>query len=348
MIDLVKKNSVYFACAVAILFIILIVAEPSICRNSAYKGLLLCGKIIIPSLFPFTMCVLFIMKSGVFEELTKSLGFNFYEIGIILLSFIGGYPIGAKLLNEAVKEKQITSERAAKMLNFCVNAGPAFIVGAVGEGLLQSRELGYCLLLAHIIASVIIGVFLCFTMKKEKINKLKKIQKLGFADNFVVSAAEAASTVMSICGFVILFSFINGYISYCAQKFAFLKSVTLLTEVTNAVSQTDNVLSIAFLLGFSGFGIWFQILSIVRVFKINILEFALFRIFHGATSTALMFVILKIFCVSVSTFSNGKSFDVTYIYSTPVLSICMLLMCIVFIISLQSKKYAGKITEDIV
>ncbi len=345
---MVKKNSVYIACGMIALLIILIVAQPQICRDSAYKGLLLCGRIIIPSLFPFTMCVLFIMKSGVLEELSKSTGLDFYEIGIILLSFIGGYPIGAKLLNEAVKEKQISPQRAARMLNFCVNAGPAFIVGAVGEGLLQSRELGYCLLLAHIIASAVLGTFICLTMKKEQVNTQNKTQRQSFADNFVASAAEAASSVMSICGFVILFAFINGYISYLAQRFTFLKPVTLLTEVTNAVSQTDNLFTIAFLLGFSGFGIWFQVISLVREFKINIWEFGLFRILHGAISTGLLFVILKIGGVSVLTFSNGKSFSVTYIYSTPVLSACMLLMCIVFAISVAGKKYAGKITEDIV
>ncbi len=345
---LLKKNSVYFVCGTVVLLIILIVAEPEICRNSAYKGLLLCGRIIIPSLFPFTMCVLFIMKSGILEELSKSTGINLYKIGIVLLSFIGGYPIGAKLLNEAVKKKQISPHYAARMLNFCVNAGPAFIVGAVGEGLLQSRKLGYCLLLAHIIASAVLGAFICLTIKEEKISPTNKIQSLGFADNFVISAADAASSVMSICGFVILFSFINGYISYCSQKFTFLKPVTFLTEVTNAVSQTDNLFLIAFLLGFSGFGIWFQMLSLAREFKINIGEFGLFRLLHGVISVALLFVILKIFNVSVETFSNGKSFSVTYIYSTPVLSASMLLMCIVFVISLQGKKYAGKITEDIV
>lgn len=345
-----KKNSVYFTCGM-VLLIILIVLEPQICRNAAYKGLLLCGRVIIPSLFPFTMCVLFIIKSGVLEEMsyfTRFVRLNFYEIGIILLSAVGGYPIGAKLLNEAVKEKHISPERAARMLNFCVNAGPAFIVGAVGEGLLQSRELGYCLLLAHILASAIMGIFICFTIKKAQINIKSKTQRLGFADNFVLSAAEASSSVMSICGSVILFSFINGYISHFAQKLTFLKHVALLTEVTSAVAQTDNLFIIAFLLGFSGFSIWFQVLSLVSEFKINIWEFCLFRVLHGVISIALLFAILKALGMSVPTFSNGKSFSVTYIYSTPVLSVCMLLMCIVFFISVQGKKYAGKITEDIV
>ena len=343
-----KKNSVYFVCGVVIMLIILIVAEPQICRNSAYKGLLLCGRVIIPSLFPFTMCVLFILKSGIFEELSKITGLNFYEFGVISLSFIGGYPIGAKLLNEAVKQNRISPLRASRMLNFCVNAGPAFIVGAVGDGLLQSRKLGYYLLLAHIISSAVLGVFISVITKKEQVNTAKQPQMLGFADNFVLSSAEAASAVMSVCGFVILFSFINGYISFLAQKFAGLKSLTFLTEVTNAVSQTDNLFTIAFLLGFSGFGVWFQVITLAREFKINIWKFILFRILHGTISAALLFVILKIFGVSVPTFSNGKAFSVTYIYSTPVLSVCMLLMCIVFVISLEGKKYAGKITEDIV
>ena len=137
---------------------ILVITNPKVCTEGAVKGLLLSGRVIIPSLFPFTACVLFIMKSGGLSLLDFANPFTKrvfrlspQQFSLMLLSFIGGYPVGGKLLNEAVKSGKISKENAGIMLNYCVNAGPAFIVLAVGGGILGSKKIGYLLLLAHII-----------------------------------------------------------------------------------------------------------------------------------------------------------------------------------------------------
>ena len=44
------------------------------------------------------------------------------------------------------------------MLRFCVNAGPAFIISAVGAGMLGSVRMGVVLFAAHILASVLVGI----------------------------------------------------------------------------------------------------------------------------------------------------------------------------------------------
>ncbi len=351
-----KRVIRYLSVLLILILSVLIVFKPEVCRDSAFSGLVICGRIIIPSLFAFTMCVLFITRSGALwglkflNPVTRAVfGLNFNEAGLMLLSFLGGYPVGAKLLNNAVKRGEISSKRAGEMLGFCVNAGPAFIVTAVGSGMLNSVRLGYVLLLCHISG----GVFLCllsrFRLNKEPSkDSFLVTSALNAADNFVLSAAEASTSVMGICSFVILFSVINGYVKYFALYFPKLKIITLGLEVTNAVTLTDNLYLISFLLGFSGVCVWCQILSVSDKIEINYAKFIICRILHGAFSTVFLHIILKAFKITVETGAVSKNFKVEYIYSTPTLSISMLLMCIVFAISVASEKYAGKMLEDMV
>lgn len=336
----------------ATLFIFLIIISPKVCTAGAAKGLLLAGRVIIPSLFPFTACVLFIMKSGGLELLgfaapfTKKVFHLSPELfSLMLLSFIGGYPVGAKLLNEAVKSGKLSKENAGTMLNYCVNAGPAFVVLAVGGGILGSKKTGYILLAAHIAASLILSVFFGFYIKKEDTVEVKKSENLSPADNFVAAVSDAASAVFSVCAYVIFFSMVNKYMNYASQRIRLLKYISPLLEVTNALTGMRNIIIIAFLLGFAGISIWCQIISVGKLVKTNFAVFALSRILHGLISALLCAMLLKAFGIAVT-----ASAAIRYApsYSGAALSLSMLSMVIVLLISLFAKKRTGNILNDVI
>ena len=60
-------------------------------------------------------------------------------------------------MGELLKSGSITRREAGRMLLFCVNAGPAFVVSTVGAGLLGNARYGVVLLAAHMLASLTIG-----------------------------------------------------------------------------------------------------------------------------------------------------------------------------------------------
>ena len=351
-----KKRLLDFTVVLLVLFyIIILITKPDICRNGTISGILLCGRVIIPSLFPFTMCVLFIINSDTVNHLnfispfTKALtGFPADIFIIVLLSFVGGYPIGAKLLNNAVTMKRLTPNQAGVILNFCVNAGPAFIVAAVGNGILGSQKSGIILLCSHIISGIILSLISRFLSSEEIENQNKEKIHINPADNFVMSAAEASKAILSICGFIILFSSINAYIRFFGESVKILKVLRLILEVTNAVTLTDNIYLISFLLGFGGISVWCQVFAVARKIKINYARFVIFRILHGTLSILVTAVLLKLFCVSLPAFSNQKVSDFTCFYSSAALGISLLLMGIVFVISLSSERYTGKILDDVI
>ncbi len=328
-------------------FAFLIILKPNICIKSALTGVMLCGNVIIPSIYPFTFCVLFLNRSNaanilkLSEPIIKKLfGLNYYEFSLFLLSLIGGYPLGAKLLNES------KSHNTALMINYCINAGPAFIILAVGKGVFKSVTIGWVLFLSHILSSVTVALFL----HKKAIYEAPKYNRpsLNIVENFVASASSAAETVIKICALVILFSCIGGYIEHFTAYFAPLYYLGLLCEVTNAVFKCNNILAVSFLLGFSGFSIWAQIFSLLKDVKINYIKFIFFRLLHGALSALLTLVALKILKISIFTLSNNISFNYKLFISTPAVAFSLIIMGIVLIISLSNKKYAGNLIEDIV
>lgn len=326
-------------------FAFLVLLKPNICINAAISGVLLCGNVIIPSIYPFTFCVLFMHNGGVStilkpfnKPIQKIFGLNYHEFSIFLLSLIGGYPMGARLLSN--------NKNAHSMINYCINAGPAFIILAVGKGAFKSLTVGWILFLSHILPSAIIALL---TRPKIKTRSYaKENTTVNIIDNFVTSAASAADTVIKICALVILFSCISGYIEHFSVHFPPLYYLSLLFEVTNAVFKCNNILTVSFLLGFSGFSIWAQVFSMLKKVKINYLKFVFFRILHGGLSTIITFIQLKLFKLNAFTLSNNISFNYKPFINGGAVAVSLIIMGIVLIISLENKKYAGNLIEDIV
>ena len=337
----------------SVTLIVFILIKPEICKDSAIRGVLISGKIIVPSLFPFMALLLFLMNYlGNYikrlDFITKPLFMLSGEmVCITLFSFLGGYPVGVKLLNETVTDEK-SRKRAFIATNFCVNAGPAFIISAIGIGLLGSKLLGIILLLSHILASVIL-ILINRKGLRECINyESQPKPKNNMIDAFVNSVANASASTLSICSYIILFSVISAYIDYLSDYFSYLKYMIYILEVTTAVTKTKNIYLISFLLGFSGLSVWCQILSSSKNIKINVFSFSVFRILHGIISSVITYVIVKTFKISIPILSNNVSFDFKALYSNAPVSISLLIMVILLIISLFTKKDTGKIFEDVV
>ena len=313
-------------------------------KNAVINGLAICGNTVIPSLFPFTFCSIYILKA--LESLkiknepkiiNKLFSLNFNEFSSFLLSFIGGYPTGAKLVAELYKNAQIAPKKANLMLCYCVNSGPAFLIMTVG-GFFANEKIGYILFLAHISASILIALILSRFMPKQ-MDKTASVNKtFSLTEQFIYSVKEAAACVFSICQYVILFSVINSFFIELGKIFSFLNLLPLVLEITLAVTKTKNIYTLAFLCGFAGVSVWLQILSVTKDFKKNLPLFVSFRIIHGLLSSLLIFILLKIFKIHFATFSNNINITFKGEYSNTALFFSLISMAILFIISTKNKK----------
>ncbi len=349
-----KNMSKILSISFAVLMIILILLFPDISSKGISRGLIIAANVVIPSLFPFMVCVLMIIKSGftinneLLEKiLYKIFGHNFDMFFVFILSMIGGYPVGAKLINELCSQKIINEKTANLVLAYCVNAGPAFVVLIVG-GAFNSKKIGFLLLVSHLLSSLIIALFSAKSLKRYIIHSNKVSVFKSFSDNFVESVADASSSILSICSFVILFSGINSYIDYFFSNMTSIKLISLFTEVTSAVVNCKNIYIISFLLGFSGISIWCQVFTITKNMKINKFRFVLSRIMHGTISVIITKILILIFKIKITTYNNNINIEKEFFYTNEFLFCSMLIMMMVLLVFLYLKNNSGKLINDVI
>lgn len=85
-------------------FGIILLLYPSTAAKGISNAIIVCTDVVIPSLFPFTACILFLMRCGIGDFLKKleSISLKIFHqnidmLTVMLFSLIGGYPVGAKL-----------------------------------------------------------------------------------------------------------------------------------------------------------------------------------------------------------------------------------------------------------
>lgn len=187
---------------------------PQAAATGVSRGLAICGRVIIPSLFPFLVLTGLFVRSGLAGRVGRRLnGVMRHLFGLpgccgatVLVGVIGGYPAGALAARELLCRGEIDEEQARRLLRICVNAGPAFLIGTVGSGMLGSAWKGVLLYTANVLASWIIGVFGRKKAPKE-MGCTRITQKPSSAMKMAVESVEnACASLISMCGFVVLFA----------------------------------------------------------------------------------------------------------------------------------------------
>ncbi len=337
------------------LFLILIIFFSEISASGIKKGIIISANIIIPSLFPFTVFVLIILKSGFTVKnkflnniIYKIFGLNFEMFFVFILSLIGGYPIGAKLIAELYHNKKLNKKSANIMLMYCVNAGPAFIISAIGIGLFKSNTVGIILLVSHLLSSLIAVVILSKNIKGKIATQNFKGNVTSVSKIFVDSITDAARSMLQICSFIVFFSAIAAYFEYFLTNVPIINKISYFLEVTTAVTKTDNIIFVSFLLGFSGISIWFQIFAITKEIGVTYYQFIFGRILHGGISSVICYIILYVFKIEISVFNNGISFHKKTVYTNIPITLSLIAMTTVLLIYIYSKNSSRKLLDDMV
>ncbi|MFQ3579582.1 MAG: nucleoside recognition domain-containing protein [Bacteroidales bacterium] len=216
-----------------IFFTGLLVIYPQIAVSSAYRGLRLWSDVVFPSLMPFFVCSEILNKlnfpkkiSIYFEPVMKPL-FNVPGSGAypFVMGITSGYPVGAKIIADMRQNNLLTREQGERLLAFCNNSGPLFIIGAVSTGMLNRPDLGIILVLLNIASALTVGIILGFLSKRNnkaqkscysfnKANptmsgiKNKQTNVLSFSSIFGQAISESAELQLKICGFIVVFSVI--------------------------------------------------------------------------------------------------------------------------------------------
>lgn len=301
------------------LFSIGIIKFPYASITGARQGLSFCVQTVIPCLFPFTVVGIFLNKSGgilylnkVFNKVSQPiLKINGTEFSIFLLSLVGGYPMGAKIIGEMQREGKITKKRAYFLLTFCINASPTFFISAVGIGIFSSKYVGVILFFANLLSSVTYILLLGRITFKDESVKYKKDIFYTFGDSLVLSVKESAEIFLGICGFVTIFSTLNSLLNEIIEADWLKLVLGVLFEVTTACDlaskENIHIYFYSFIITFGGLSTIFQILTCLNDCNISFVYLFLSRLIGGILSSLYCFIFFKIFPAALPTFSTHNN-----------------------------------------
>jgi len=306
------------------------------------KAVTMCTQVLIPSLFPFFAVSNLIIGLGIADALGRVLGpvmrklfrVNGACAAAFALGIVGGYPVGARTALELFRTGRATKTEAERLLSFCNNSGPAFILGIIGTGIFSSGKAGFLLYLAHILASVSVGFLFRFYRGREDRN-VGNIAAAAAPDTpglspvqiFVHAVQDGFSGIISICAFVIFFAVAvnllmsTGLLSWAAQLVSVLTGIfgigadgaqqllTGLLEVTSGLwslrdvgaSFNAKMAMAAFMLGWAGVSVHCQVLSFMGNSGLSVRPYFIGKILHAVFSALFIYVLCRCFPVAVST-----------------------------------------------
>ena len=200
----------------------LLLGALTIASSGAVKGaraaLETCGWVIIPCLFPFLTISLLINRLGVplwlGSKLQTPMGLLFgvsgTGAGVFILGILGGYPGGAAVIADLLEREDLDAKEAKKLLAFCNNSGPAFLIGAMGIGIFQNAAAGLLLYAVHIFAAFITGLFLSGTEHAPSPSDKVFIASANLSTALPEAMKKAVPQTMQICGYVVFFGAVCG------------------------------------------------------------------------------------------------------------------------------------------
>ena len=256
------------------------------------QALALCVQVLLPSLFPFFVLSSMVISTGVIQRLSTRLEKPFQWLfglpgsfgAALLLGAAGGYPVGAKTIATLYQQGQCSKRDAEKALRFCNNAGPAFLISAVGASLLQDPHAGLNLYAVHVLSALIIGFIYRKNTDYVKYHCITAdhMRSTATISLFLRAVTDAFSSFLNVSAFVLIFSVIStmlqqlplidslhclpgGGILWYGLLAGFLELTSGVACLTQGVLPPSSLLpALSFLCGWGGCSVQFQTISLLH------------------------------------------------------------------------------------
>lgn len=265
--NMMKKLLYFF---VILLLLGFLLADPVHAVSASAAGLTLWFQSLVPTLLPFFILSNLLIAMDGISYLTRWLFPVFHRIFgcsedgcfCIAAGFLCGYPIGAKITGDLVREHHISTEEGNYLLCFCNNVSPAFLIGyCLTERLMRPDLLGFSLLCIYGVP-VALALFL---RRKRSFHKLPTEKKTsGFQISFKivdVCMMNGLESILKLGCYIILFSMLARLLMRIPCPFSYVSyGYVGFLEITNGIAliTSDPAVPVlqqyAFVLGFLAFG----------------------------------------------------------------------------------------------
>lgn len=193
-----------------------LVVWPQQSMGAMKDGLRLCANVIVPSLFPFFVLSSLVVELGMSRYLGRLLApvmaplfrVNGSCAAALALGFVGGYPVGARTAISLYENGQCSKTEAERLLAFCNNSNPVFLISVLGVGVFGSVRAGVWLWLIHVLSALLTGLVFRGSGKsasRQELTRHPPFQAVSFAEAFTGAVRSSLAGILSVCAFVVFF-----------------------------------------------------------------------------------------------------------------------------------------------
>ncbi len=260
------------------------------------NGMRFAIEVILPTLFPFMVLSDFVTNLFVFEKSKKlSLCFertfkiNGSAISTFLSGIVGGFPVGAKSALSLYKNGKISKCECERLMCFANIPSPAYVISAVGIGILSSYKFGLILYFVSVLSSLICGIIIGVKKDFTSISP----ENANNCYSFVTSLKTSALSCVNLIFFISFFSTVCGTVKKLHVSTVIKSVLITLAEVGNAtlyisdlyiLSNRFKMALISFSLSFSGISVLMQSLSFDGGEDMSILKCFAYKLISGIIS----------------------------------------------------------------
>lgn len=245
---------------------------------------------LIPVLFPYMVLSHFFCTYGLLDPLDglvpvgKLFGMGKGAFPVFLLGHLCGYPVGAKMAGELVRQGRLGKKQGAILCAVSSGASPAFLLYAVGDGLWQSVPFGGFLLGIQVLTGLLGGMVLGRTVAEEQTETVQEGEEMPFARCFCEAVGGSALQIVSIGGYIVFFSLLVEILPFPGEIGAFTAAVLEFSTGTRLAAETGGLMGLfctGFAVGFGGLSVLAQTAHMLGGSGISLRPYGIFKLFSG-------------------------------------------------------------------
>lgn len=311
------------------------------------NGLALCMHSVIPSLFVFMILADFLSAADLSAALfwPVRLICRLFQVPdetapVIMVSLVGGYPSGARMIGNLVKQGRLGPRTGEKLLCSCVCCSPSFLAGAVGYGIFHDSRFGLLLYGCQTAAMLVTGILAGFLMPNDQAAKSLWEGESDYASCFVKSVTGAGKAVFSICLFVLLFSAAEELLRSlpAGEVLAGLLEVTVgCGSLSGEPFRKALILSTVYT-SLGGVCVWMQLYCFLRGSAVRMRKFLIFRLPHCFFSLIFTLFAMRFIDIPTEVFSSFAQPLPQNGSSSLTAAICLVILCLMLPLTLPRKE----------
>ncbi|MBS6462633.1 MAG: hypothetical protein KH352_04450 [Ruminococcus sp.] len=275
------------------------VVFPAEAAESIMSSLSLAVRRVVPSLFVFSALAALFARIGLFTRagrLGRLFGLSPACTAVALCGLLCGFPTSAVCAHALWESGEADAGEMRAVLPFCSNAGMAFVVGAVGGGMLGSRRAGYMLFLMQTVLSIVFILLFCRSKSAAAMLPVRA-KKESLSHALVASVSAAGGAMLAVCAFIAFFGAAADMICLVFPSVPPLLRAVICSffEISRGCAEFSGAaelspllryVGVAFALGFSGVSVACQISERAGEISLSVLPYLAKKLIFGLAMAA--------------------------------------------------------------